>query len=150
MTQASDVYSQKSSRTAAFYRWNILGPARLSVDIGPFLEEIQGQFDPVFKCEIPVNRNALLHRIAKDFVDDFTDALDGARRENGLMRPFEKALVAMDHDKRLNFPMFAGTVYHSHISFICQSAHLVCRLGTKNQTSYCQFEDSATRPRKWQ
>lgn len=140
------MYSQKSSRTAANYRWNILGPARLSVDIGPFL---QGQFDPVFKCEIPVNRKALVHRIAKDF-DDFTDALDGARRENGLMRPFEKALVAMDHDKKFHFPMFAGTVYYSHISFICQSADLICRLGTKNQTSYCQFKDSATRPRKWQ
>ena len=52
------------------------------------------------------------------------------------MKLFEKALVAMDHDKKFHFSTFVGTVYHSHISFICQSAHLFCRLGTKNQTSY--------------
>lgn len=35
MTQASDVYSQKSSLTAGNYRLNIIDPARLSVDIDP-------------------------------------------------------------------------------------------------------------------
>lgn len=82
MTQASDVYSQKSSRTAAIFRWDILDQARISVDIGLLPEEIQGQFDPVFKREVPENRKLVLHQIAKDFVDDLTDVLDGARREN--------------------------------------------------------------------
>lgn len=136
MTQASDVYSQKSSHTAAIYRWNILNRARISVDIGPLPEEVQGQFDPVFKREVPENRKLVLHQIAKDFVDDFTDALNSARRENDCMRPFEKALAAIDHDKKFYFPTFAGTVYDSHIPFTCRYAHLVCILGIMHQTSY--------------
>lgn len=52
------------------------------------------------------------------------------------MRPFEKALAAMDYDKKIYFPTFAGTVYDSHIPFKCQYAHLICSLGTKHQTSY--------------
>lgn len=88
MAQASDVYSQKSSCTAAIYRWNILDRARISVDIGPLPEEIQSQFDHVFKREVPKNRKHVLRQIAKDFVDDSTGVLDGARRENDCMTPF--------------------------------------------------------------
>lgn len=40
--------------------------------MGPFLEEIQGHFDPIFKREIPVKRKPLFGRIAEYFVGDLS------------------------------------------------------------------------------
>lgn len=99
--------SQKSSSTAAHYRWAILGRARIYIRSRPPPEEIQKQIDAILEKASPERKESLTN-IGKVLHDDFAVVLDTAAGEDDCIELLYRALSSMDERKLLALPRKAG------------------------------------------
>ena len=101
------VTSQKSSSTAAHYRWAILKGARIYIRSRPPPEEIQKAIDAIVEKASP-ERKQFLTNIGKDLYDDFAVVLDRAAGEDDCVEILYRALSSMDKLKLLTITRKAG------------------------------------------
>lgn len=93
--EASTQRSQKTSCTAASYRFTGLGSARIYVESGLPPQEIQDRINAVVRGEIPRGREKLLTKLAKEFCDDFLKILPGAAGEDDCVELLYKTLSSI-------------------------------------------------------
>lgn len=80
--ETASVQSQRSSHTAAHYRWVTLSNARIFIHPGSFPEEIRPRINAVIQRRISKERKRKLSRIAENLYNDFIDILNRASRED--------------------------------------------------------------------
>ncbi|MCJ1429792.1 hypothetical protein MMC29_007707 [Sticta canariensis] len=100
---ADSVKSQKSTSTAAYYRWSILQRARIYIRGRPPPQEIQRQIDAIVEKASPERKQSLTN-IGKDLYDAFAEVLDKAAGEDDCIEILYRALSSMDELKRLELP----------------------------------------------
>ena len=115
--ETASVQSQKSSYTAAHYRWVTLSNARILIRPESLPDDIQTRINAVIHRRISEERKCELSRIAEDLCNDFIDVLNGASREDDCVEPIHRALSSMDSSNRkFNFPRKAGIAPPSRVS----------------------------------
>lgn len=127
--------SQRSSGTAARYRWVILDSARIFVRSGPPPKEIRPRINAVIQREISEERKREISLVAEKLCDGFTDVLDGANREDDCVEPIHNALSSMDNSKSFSFPRKAGIVFPFWIC-VCIMMLTFLRLGSEPQAKH--------------
>jgi hypothetical protein len=117
--ETASVQSQRSSYTAAHYRWVTLSNARIFIHPGSLPEDIQPRINAVIKRRISEKRKCELSRIAENLCNDFIDVLNGASREDDCVEPIHRALSSMDSSSRkFNFPRKAGIALPLALAYI--------------------------------
>ena len=112
----STTISQRSSGSAASYRWRILSEVGISVSSKPLPEAIRLQTNEIFGREISNGRRGELQYVAKQLCDDFVQALTGASHIDNCVAPIKHALLSMDSCKNFGFPRNIGIAFLSHVS----------------------------------
>ena len=101
--------SQKSSSTAAHYRWAILERARIYISFQSPPEDIQKQIDAILEKSSP-EREKSLANIGKLLHNRFAKVLRTAAREDDCIEILYHALTSMDELGLLALPRKAGTM----------------------------------------
>ena len=114
--ETASVQSQRSSYTAAHYRWVNLSNVRIFIRPGSLPEEIRPRVNAVIQRRISEERKCELSHIAGNLCKDFLHVLNGASREDDCVEPIHRALSSMDSSGKFNFPRKAGIVTPSPIS----------------------------------
>ena len=104
--------SQKTSCTAASYRFTDLESARIYIEVGLPPEEVQERVKAVVQSEIPPARKELLTKLAKDFCGDFLKILRGAAGEDDCIEVLYKTLSCMFPGDKCMHSRKAGMVLY--------------------------------------
>ena len=116
--EASTQRSQKTSCTAASYRFTNLESARICIEVELPLEEVQESIKAVVQSDIPPARKELLTKLAKNFCDDFLKILPGAAGKDDCITVLYKALSCMFPGDKYMHSRKAGTVLYLFSVFL--------------------------------
>lgn len=99
-SEAETIRTQRSSNTAAYYRYKHLAAAHVRIHIDP-PDNIQAAIDCIVKAEISEDRRIKLCDIAKEFYEACKEIVQAAAREDDFVHLFRRALEAMYPDQIL-------------------------------------------------
>ena len=113
-TASVSVRSQKSAGSLKFYRYNILGQARVYIRCDYPPPGIQSMLDLIFKREVSKERKIEISHIAKETAQKFSSKTQGASREDDLLELLNSAFNEMFPDEKFSCPRKAGMLpFHS-------------------------------------
>jgi len=116
--ETSTQRSQKTSCTAASYRFTNLESARIYIEVGLPPEEVQERVKAVAQSDIPSAKKELLTKLAKDFCGDFLKILRGAAGEDDCIEVLYKTLSCMFPGDKYMHSRKAGTIFYLFSVFL--------------------------------